>query len=71
MITRRSFLKRAAAGTAIASFGGILPGFSARSYANIVGANERINAAVVGVNSRGKALAQNFSKQPNCRITRI
>lgn len=71
MITRRSFLKRAAAGTAIASFGGILPGFSARSYANIVGANERINAAVVGVNSRGKALAQNFSKQPNCRITHI
>lgn len=71
MITRRSFLKRAAAGTAIASFGGILPGFSARSYANIVGANERINVGVVGVNSRGKALAQNFSKQPNCRITRI
>ena len=71
MITRRSFLKRAAAGTAIASFGGILPGFSARSYANIVGANERINAAVIGVNSRGKALAQNFAKQPNCRVTRI
>lgn len=71
MITRRSFLKRAAAGTAIASFGGILPGFSARSYANIVGANERINAAVIGVNSRGKALAQNFAKQPNCQVTRI
>ncbi len=64
-------MKRAAAGTAIASFGGILPGFSARSYANIVGANERINAAVIGVNSRGKALAQNFAKQPNCQVTRI
>lgn len=64
-------MKRAAAGMAIASFGGILPGFSARSYANIVGANERINAAVIGVNSRGKALAQNFAKQPNCQVTRI
>lgn len=71
MITRRSFLKRAAAGMATASLGGILPGFSARSYANIIGANERINAAVVGVNSRGMALAQNFALQSNCRIARL
>lgn len=71
MVTRRNFLKRAAAGTALFSLGGVLPGFSARSYAHIVGANEQIQVGVVGVNSRGKALAQNYASQPNCRITRI
>lgn len=71
MVTRRNFLKRAATGTALLSLGGVLPGFSAKSYAHIVGANERINVGVVGVNSRGKALAQNYASQSNCRITRI
>ncbi len=71
METRRSFIKKAAGSTMLLSFGGILPGFSAKSYSKIVGANDRINTGVIGVNSRGKALAQNFAKQPNCSITRI
>lgn len=71
MITRRGFIKRAAASTAMLSLGGVLPGFSSKSYANIIGANDRIHVGLVGVNSRGLALAQNFAKQSNCHVTHI
>jgi anaerobic selenocysteine-containing dehydrogenase len=50
---RREFLKKTALAVTALSFGGLLPGFSAKSYRNISGANERINVGVVGVNSRG------------------
>ena len=68
---RRDFLKKVVIGTAAASFGGVLPGFSAKSYASILGANERIRTGVMGVNARGLALASNFSLQKNCEITYI
>lgn len=71
MTTRRNFIKRAATGTAMLSLGGLLPGFSAKSYSSIIGANDRVRVGMVGVNSRGSALAQNFAKQPNCQVTRI
>ena len=53
------------------SFGGVLEGFSAKSYNNIVGANERIKVGAIGVNSRGRALACNFAKQKNCEIAGV
>lgn len=68
---RRDFIKNAVTGVAAISIGGILPGFSAKSYANIIGANEKIRIAMMGVNARGLALADNFSQQPNCVITYI
>lgn len=68
---RRDFLKKAMLGTAAVTIGGTLPGFSARSYKNIVGANNRINVAVMGVNSRGLALASNFSRQSDCQVAYI
>lgn len=71
MTTRRSFIKKAVAGTAMLSFGGVLPGFSAKSYANIAGANDRILIGCIGVNSRGAALARNFAKQKNCIVKHI
>ena len=71
MTTRRSFIKKAIAGTAMLSFGGVLPGVSAKSYANIVGANDRILIGCIGVNSRGAALARNFAKQKNCIVKHI
>jgi hypothetical protein len=46
--SRRSFIKKAAAGSAVLMAGGILPGFSAGSYRRIVGANEKIRASVMG-----------------------
>ena len=42
MTTRRNFIKKVAIGSAALSVGGVLPGFSNRSYRNIVGANDRI-----------------------------
>lgn len=69
--TRRSFIKTALTGTAAVSLGGILPGFSAKSYAGIIGANEKVRVAMMGVNARGLALAKNFSLQPNCEINYV
>ncbi|WP_025765290.1 Gfo/Idh/MocA family protein [Dyadobacter tibetensis] len=68
---RREFLKKTAAGTALFSLGGILSGFTPRSYARIIGANEKISVGVMGVNSRGLALASNFALQPNCQVISI
>lgn len=68
---RREFLKKAAIGTAAASVGGVLPGVSAKSYANIIGANDRVITAVMGVNARGRALATNFALQKNCEVAYI
>ncbi|MGJ3626693.1 Gfo/Idh/MocA family protein [Sphingomonas sp. MMS24-JH45] len=42
---------------------------SAKSYAAILGANDRVRVAVVGVNSRGQAHMAAFSKVPNVAIT--
>ena len=71
MTSRRNFIKKAAMGTAALTVGGVLPGFSAKSYSNIVGANDMIRVGAIGVNSRGMALATNFAKQQGCEITRI
>ena len=76
MNTRREFIKRVAIGTAVVStgkIGGILPGFSASSYRNIPGANERIRIAGIGVNARGDALAKGFAneKERGCVVTDI
>lgn len=68
---RRKFIKKSLTGAAVLSFGGILPSFSAKSYARILGANERIQVAVMGVNSRGLALASNFAAQKNCEVRYI
>ncbi len=61
-------MKNAAMGAAAVSFGGILPGFSAKSYGKIMGANDRINVAAMGVNSRGFAVSTNFARQEGCEV---
>ena len=66
--SRRKFLKKSSMAFIA---GGILPHFSAKSYARIIGANERINISAMGVNSRGQALAQNFSSQQNSDVIHI
>src|SRR5271166_1173649 len=50
MISRRTFLNGAAAGVA-----GAVLGSTAKSYAQILGANERLNFAIFGLNGRGYA----------------
>ena len=69
--SRRDFIKKALTGTAVLTVGGILPGFSAKSYGRILGANEKVRLGDMGVNSRGLALASNFALQPNCEVVSI
>lgn len=66
---RRDFLKKAALGTAGLTIGAM--GFSASSYARIMGANDRINFGIAGINSRGKALVKSAMASPNTSISYI
>ena len=66
MTTRRDFIKTAAlGGTALGL------GLNAASYARVLGANDRLNFAVAGLNSRGSALASSILKVQNATITDI
>jgi predicted dehydrogenase len=69
--SRRDFIKKTSGAAAAVSLGGILPGFSASSYRNILGANEKINVASMGVNSRGLAVAKNFAAQKDCELLHV
>jgi len=69
--SRRDFLKKSTVASAVLSIGGVLPAMSARSYGRILGANDRIAVSVMGVNSRGKALASNFARQTDCDVLHI
>ena len=68
---RRTFLKNTIKGTAAISIGGMLPSFTAASYSRIVGSNERLNVAMMGVNSRGLALAKAFAAQKNALVISV
>ncbi|MBL7698282.1 MAG: Gfo/Idh/MocA family oxidoreductase [Chitinophagaceae bacterium] len=68
---RRAFLKNTIKGTAAISIGGMLPSFTAASYSRIIGANERLNVGMMGVNSRGFALARSFAAQKNARVISV
>ena len=64
MITRRDFIETISTGAA-----GLAAASSARSYAQILGANDRLNFAVIGLNSR--AYAHLSSLKANKRDARI
>lgn len=62
--TRRSFLKTTAAGSAGLMLGGI--GMSAKSYANIIGANNRVRVGILGFSGRFRSsLGSAFLKYAN------
>jgi predicted dehydrogenase len=52
MNNRRDFIKKTAAGTAAITFGGVGLGYSAKSYARIYGANDRLSVAIMGCGRR-------------------
>jgi hypothetical protein len=68
---RRDFIKKAAAGAAGIAIGGSAFPFSARSYNNIQGANERIRIATIGVNSRGNGMGRTIASQKNTEVACI
>jgi predicted dehydrogenase len=79
--SRRDFIKKIGISTAAMSlggslagnelFGGIGTGFSAKSYKNIIGANDTISIATIGVNSRGDSMGGTFARQKNTRIVTV
>ena len=63
MLDRRTMLGGAGAALGLA--------MSARSYARIKGANDRLRVAVAGVNGRGQAHIKAFAKLPNVEVTHL
>jgi predicted dehydrogenase len=51
MTKRREFIRQSVLGTAGIAIGGM--GLSASSYSSVVGSNDRINVAIIGLRSRG------------------
>src|SRR5579863_4371108 len=67
LITRRTFLNEVAVGTA-----GLAIASSAKSYGRILGANDRLNFAVIGLHSRAYAhLSSLKANQAEARITHV
>src|SRR5712675_2280628 len=67
MVTRREFLDALAVGAA-----GLAVGTTAKSYARIVGANDRLNFAVIGLNGRGYAhLSSLKANKSSARISHV
>ncbi len=64
--SRREFVKKSTAGAVGLSFA-----LSAKSYSNIIGANDRMNFAAVGVQGRGKALIQAVAALENTSLRAI
>lgn len=67
MNERRKFIKKTAVGAAGVALGATA--FSAKSYANILGANDRVILGSIGVRGRGKDLLENFSKMYKDGVT--
>ncbi|MDB5021526.1 MAG: dehydrogenase [Pedobacter sp.] len=74
--SRRDFIKKLGIGTAALTignnaFGGAGIGTSAKSYRNIMGSNERVNMAVIGVNSRGNSMSGTIARLKNAQIVTV
>ena len=67
MTSRRKFLKQAAGATVAVS----ALSSSAASYARILGANDRINVAVMGMGGRGRTLAVDFARAGNTVVSAV
>ena len=64
--SRRDFLKTLAVGAA-----GVTAGLNARSYAQILGANDRVNFAVIGLHGRGYAHMESIMANKGAALTHI
>ena len=60
--SRRSFIQKTASASALLTLPIIVP-------AKVFGANDRVNAAVLGVNGRGKSHIEGLMAQKNVEIT--
>ncbi len=63
--SRRDFLKKVTAGAAGVAVGGSAMGMSARSYGRIIGSNDRLNVAIIGLGRRLGAYVQPIAQKKN------
>lgn len=69
MTNRRDFLKKVTAGAAAAVVAGPALGMSAKSYGRIIGANDRLNVAIMGLGRRLGAFYEPIAlKQSNVQL---
>lgn len=66
MTTRRNFIKKTTASTAAITLGGLV--LPSNAYSNILGANDHINCAIIGVRSRAKAHVKAIHQDKNAKI---
>jgi len=66
MKSRREFMKEAAFGAA-----GLAVGINANSYARILGANDRLNFAIIGLHGRGIAHLECIRQNKNVMVTHV
>jgi NADH/NAD ratio-sensing transcriptional regulator Rex len=67
LVTRREFLDTLAAGAA-----GLAIGSTAKSYGQILGSNDRVNFAIIGLNSRAYAhLASLKANKDTARVSHV
>jgi len=65
-MSRRKFIATSTAG--VAGSAAVLSSIPAKSYARILGANDTINMAVVGIRGRGGSLINNFAGMKNVKL---
>lgn len=74
--SRRDFIRKVGISTAAITIGNTLfsnsaSAFTAKSYRNIIGANDRIHVATIGINSRGNSMGGTFAKQKNTVVSAL
>ncbi len=69
MTKRRDFIKKSVLGTAGLTIAGM--GFSSKSYASIIGSNERINMAVIGIRGQGRGHIDKWCTLKDNRNVRV
>ena len=62
MTTRRDFLKNAALASVGLAFSGFTNKTNAASYSRIVGSNQKVNLAYIGIGNRGWEIMNDFDK---------
>jgi predicted dehydrogenase len=72
MTKRREFIRKSVMGTAGIAIGGM--GFTAKSYGSVIGSNDRINIAVIGIRGQGTAHINSYcslKKSKNVWLTTL
>lgn len=64
--SRREFVKTVARGSAGITIGAM--GFNARSYGQIIGSNERVNIAVIGIHGMGQSHISSYQNAKNGNV---